>query len=262
MPAWSPGARVGRGGGRDQLRRRLRPSARARRRAAVTSGSSSATVVALAGEARRSRPAADARRGSGSAAAAHRPRLLDALRSPSTGCPGRSASRHESVHSAATVDGQSPPAMMPTLRLIGWPERRRRAAADPRSAPPRAPRRAATTGNDASIAFTPSCRPRPTCTGTPAISIRNQRTPTWAVVMAPGNGSGITRRRPASPDSTHWSAPFPAHSSSTTDCSWTGASGSRPRLRSPCDGADDRGEPRLHVARAAAVEPVAVADRG
>ena len=48
-----------------------------------------------------------------------RDRLLDPLLQPVTGCPGKRARRHESVHSAATVDGQSPPRMTPMLRLIG-----------------------------------------------------------------------------------------------------------------------------------------------
>ena len=54
--------------------------------------------------------------------------------------------------------------------------------------------------------------------------------------------------------------PLPVHSSSTTDSRWMGACGVEPEARRPLHGAEDGGQPALHVGRAAPVEPPVLAE--
>ena len=97
--------------------------------------------------------------------------------------------------------------------------------------------------------------------GSPATWTWNQSTPTCAFQIAPRVGSVRIAASAVWPASTHASAPLPVHSSSTTDWSWTRPRGASPSRRSPRHGADDRDQARLHVARAAPSDPVAVAPR-
>ena len=98
----------------------------------------------------------------------------------------------------------------------------------------------------------------PACAGAPSTRTWNHSTPTCAFQIAARVGSVRIAASAVCPASTQASAPLPVHSSSTTDCSWTFARGVEAEALQAAHGADHRREPRLHVAGAAAVHPLAV----
>src|SRR4051812_26158903 len=87
------------------------------------------------------------------------------------------------------------------------------------------------TGYVASIAFSPVVA-YAAWAGRPATRSENHSTPTWAFQIWSAVGSVRIAASAREPAITQAAAPLPVHSSSTTDCSSTGAHGERPSRRS------------------------------
>ncbi len=93
------------------------------------------------------------------------------------------------MHSPGTVEGQSPPAIVPTFSPIGWAYASYGTGGSTFSSISRA-RSASMIRRLSSIALTPC--PSAAWPAIPSIFTWNHRTPTWEVVIEDPNGSVIT----------------------------------------------------------------------